>query len=210
MNLSKTSPRYIVIEGNDGTGKSTQVELLRDHLLNQGIDSFVMHEPAGTPMADAIRTIIKDGELPRNAATNLLLFTAARHELWHTALSALEEGKWVISARNYLSTEVYQGIGEGLDIELIHTITRQFTDERYMSPDTTIVLTLSDIERERRIKLRGPLDKKDTFESRDQVFQDALNNGYQTLANRYGYATIDASADVESVQEKIRSIIFAA
>ncbi len=199
--------KYIVIEGNDGTGKSTQVELLSDYLRAQGIRTFVTHEPAGTPIADAIRTVIKDGELERDATTNLLLFTAARHENWRIARQELDTGAWVISARNYLSTEVYQGIGEGLDVGLIHDVTRQFTDERYMSPDHTFVLALSDDERESRIANRGPLETRDTFESRDREFQSKLNQGYATLADKYGFTTIDAGEPVETIQSDIRSYL---
>ena len=197
--------KYIVIEGNDGTGKSTQVELLSSYLREQGIDTFVTHEPAGTPIADAIRTVIKDGNLERDPITNLLLFTAARHENWLIASKRLDEGAWVISARNYLSTEVYQGIGEGLGTELIHEVTRQFTDERYMKPDHTFILTLSNEERATRIQLRGPLDTPDTFESRDRQFQESLNQGYVTLGERYGFEMVDAGQPIEAVQSRIRS-----
>lgn len=201
--------KYVVIEGNDGTGKSTQVELLKAHLEENGIQAVTMHEPAGTPISDAIRTVIKNGELDRDAFTNLLLFTAARHENWRSVSASLKLGQWVISARNYISTEVYQGYGEGLDIAFIHDLTRTFTDERYMNPDYTIVLTVGDTERQRRIDARGPLESKDTFESRGREFQENLNDGYQQLAEQYGFSIVDAAQDIESIQDEIRRIIFA-
>lgn len=199
--------KYIVIEGNDGTGKSTQVELLREHLESRGITCVTMHEPAGTPIADAIRTVIKNGDLERDARTNLLLFTAARHENWLAVSGQLDAGAWVISARNYLSTEVYQGYGEGIGVEEIHALTRQYTDERYMAPDHIFVLTLSDDERSRRIAERGELEAKDTFESRDRTFQDDLNRGYAELAAKYGFPTIDAGRSIDEVQSDIRSFV---
>ena len=101
--------KYIVIEGHDGTGKSTQAERIRDRLQKEGIDSVEFHEPAGVPIADAIRTVIKDGSLERDGETNLLLFTAARHEIWKHAEKELALGKWVVSARNYYSSLAYQG-----------------------------------------------------------------------------------------------------
>lgn len=199
--------KYVVIEGNDGTGKSTQVELLAKHLNEQGIDTFVMHEPAGTPISDAIRTVIKNGDLGRDGLTNLLLFTAARHENWRVAKQELEAGKWVISARNYISTEVYQGYGEGIPVQQIHRITREFTDETYMKPDLTVVLTLSDKARAERIQGRGELENKDTFESRDLSFQDKLNKGYQELAEKYGFPTIDAARSIDEIQMEIRHLV---
>lgn len=199
--------KYVVIEGNDGTGKSTQVELLAAYLNEQGIETFVMHEPAGTPVADAIRTVIKNGDLERDAETNLLLFTAARHENWRQAKKALDEGKWVVSARNYISTEVYQGYGEGLAIERIHALTREFTDKTYMNPDYTFVLSLSSNEREQRISRRGKLQNADTFESRGQEFQEKLDSGYEKTATKYGFPLIDASLSIDEIQQEIRKQI---
>jgi dTMP kinase len=198
--------KYIVIEGNDGTGKSTQADLLAKWLEEEkGLTTFVMHEPAGLPIADAIRTVIKNGDLERDSQTNVLLFTAARHELWNHAKKELDNGTWVISARNYISTEVYQGIGEGFDIDTIHSITRQFTDEQYMNPDHTFVLSLSDEERTKRISARGELKNKDTFESRDSSFQNSLNNGYAYIAKKYGFPVLDAARMIEDIQTEIRS-----
>lgn len=208
--MSSVSGRYIVIEGNDGTGKSTQVELLAESLRKRDIEPFVMHEPAGIPIADAIRTIIKNGELERTPETNLLLFTAARRELWLQASQALNRGAWVISARNYISTLVYQGIAEGISENTILELTRQFTSDAYMKPHKTIILTLNDKERAHRIAERGPLESKDTFESKDEVFQQALNDGYDAIATRFNFDTIDAAASPEVIQTKIESIIFEA
>lgn len=200
--------KYIVIEGNDGTGKSTQVELLAAWLkAEKGIETITTHEPAGVPVADAIRDVIKNGDLERDGETNLLLFTAARHEIWKKIKPELEAGKWVISARNYVSTLVYQGYGEGIDLDKIHQTTREFTDEQYINPDFTFILTLSDDERERRINERGELDKKDTFESRDTHFQEKLNSGYKEVAEKYGFPTLDAAQTIEEIQLEIRNLI---
>ncbi|HEY0965576.1 MAG TPA: dTMP kinase [Candidatus Saccharimonadales bacterium] len=199
--------KYVVIEGNDGTGKSTQVELLAAHLNEQGIATFVMHEPAGTPISDAIREVILNGDLERGAATNVLLFTACRHENWNQARTQLEAGKWVISARNYISTEVYQGVGEGFNIDTIHSLTRQFTDDLYMQPDYTFVLHLTEEEREKRIAARGELKNKDTFESRGREFQSILDNGYIAIAEKYGFQPIDAARSIDDIQAEIRQLV---
>lgn len=196
-----TSGTYVVIEGADGTGKSTQLALLAQHLATQGIDYVEFSEPDGTPISNEIRAIIKNGSLARTAETNLLLFTAARHEIWHTiALPALEAGKWVIASRNYFSTLVYQGTGEGLDQELITSLTRRFTDERYITPDKAMILTLPETTtRMERIKQRGDLENPDTFEARDESFQASLHRGYTQLAATLELPTIDASRSIEAV-----------
>lgn len=198
--------KYIVVEGNDGTGKSTQVELLANYLESEGITTYVAHEPAGTPISDAIRTVIKDGSLLRTPETNLLLFTAARREIWQHAAEALAAGTYVLSARNYLSTIAYQGMGEGLDIDLIKRTTQTFTDKRYMQPDHTIILLLGDAARKERIAKRGALEKTDTFESRDDSFQQKVNDAYAEIARTYELPTIDASQSIEAIQKEIRQI----
>lgn len=199
--------KYIVIEGNDGTGKSTQIDMLAEYLISRGIETVTQHEPAGTPMADAIRTIIKNGELERSAETNLLLFTAARTEIWQRAKTQLALGKWVLSARNYLSTIAYQGSGQGISTERILSITRDFTDERYMQPDSTIILNLDDESRKKRITERGQLDAPDTFESLGDDFQAKVNSAYMNLASEYGYPVVDATQTIEEVQMQIRKLI---
>ncbi len=201
--------KYIVIEGHDGTGKSKQVEFLREKLALDGIDSIEFHEPEGAPIADEIRTIIKNGSLERDAETNLLLFTAARHEIWRQrARPTLALGKWVVASRNYFSTLAYQGYGEGLDLELITNITRQFTDELYMSPDVAIVLSLDDEEeRARRIGNRGELETPDTFESKDTAFQSSVQAAYLAIAKERNLPVIAAGQTIDAITEQIYALV---
>lgn len=208
MSAAPDRPNYIVVEGSDGTGKSTQVELLATHLRSLGKDVFEMHEPAGVPIADELRKIIKNKDLTRAPETNLLLFTAARHEIWNKAKAAMEQGAWVVSARNWLSTLVYQGYGEGLSHDTIRTVTRQFTDERYYTPDYTFILTLDDTTRRQRIEKRADSTAKtDTFESRNQSFQDTLLTAYDALAKLPEYHHIDAANDIDTIQSTIRTTV---
>jgi len=196
--------KYVVIEGHDGTGKSTQVGLIRQKLLVCGIDSIEFHEPAGTLTADAIRNVIKNGSLERDAMTNLLLFSAARHEIWNKrALPALKMGKWVVAARNYYSTLAYQGYGEGLDLDLIEMITRQATNEKYMNPDIAIILDVNEKSRIKRIDGRGQLENPDTFESKDDVFQFKVRDGYVDLARSRNIPIVLANNAAEDVAEEI-------
>jgi dTMP kinase len=195
--------KYIVIEGNDGTGKSTQVEKIRERLQEHDIKSIEFHEPAGTPIADAIRTIIKDGNLERTPETNLLLFTAARHEIWHMAEQKLSKGTWVVAARNYYSTLAYQGYGEGLALDLIEDTMRTFTSEQYMNPDIAVILSVDDATRQRRIAKRGRLEHPDTFESRGNDYQQRLNDGYIKIAASHNLPIIDAAQPIRAVTDDI-------
>ena len=190
--------KYIVIEGHDGTGKSTQVSQIRKKLSDCKIKSIEFHEPAGSPVADAIRNVIKNGSLKRDAMTNLLLFSAARHDIWQKrAKDKLDKGIWVVASRNYYSTLAYQGYGEGLDLNLIESITRKSTDEKYMKPDIALILDLDDeSERTKRIGIRGELKHPDTFESKNNSFQSKVRAAYLDIAMSRGIPVISANQSV--------------
>ena len=210
--------KYIVIEGNDGTGKSTQVSLLAEHLASQGHEAVIVEEPGSehpersTPVADELRKIIKNGSLERAPEINLALFSAARRELWHNKIQpALDRGAYVLSARNYLSTLAYQGRGEGLDSTEIERMTMIFTDTRYMHPDLLVVLALADTEkRKQRIENRGALTNPDTFEMRDDTFQDKVNQAYIDIATEHNLPIIDAGQTIDEIQHELQSLVMAA
>lgn len=199
---------YIVGEGNDGTGKSTQINLLAEYLQKEfELETYVMHEPDGCPISSEIRNVIKNGELERDAITNLLLFTASRHETWfREAVPVLGRGGVVLSARNYLSTEIYQGLAEGLGMDYVRQVTAAFMDERYMTPDLTVIFALEDAIRKARIDARGPLEHPDTFEMRDDDFQQKLDTGYIQIANERGFPIIDAGRKIPTIQRDFRKL----
>lgn len=203
---------YIVGEGNDGTGKSTQINLLAEYLQKEfELETYVMHEPDGCPISSEIRNVIKNGELERDAITNLLLFTASRHETWfREAVPVLGRGGVVISARNYLSTEIYQGLAEGLGMDYVRQVTAAFMDERYMTPDLTVIFALDDAIRNQRIKNRGPIEHPDTFEMRSDDFQQKIDGGYLQIATERGFPVIDAGRDISVIQQDFQKLAVAA
>lgn len=200
---------YIVIEGHDGTGKSTQVRLLCRRLKKElGVNAIEFHEPAGTPISNELKTIIKDGKLERTPKTDLLLFSAARCEIWQKkALPALNSGQYVIASRNWWSTLVYQGYGDGLDSELITQITATATDKRYLSPNIKIILSL-DNEKERLKRLNGrKLKTPDAFESKNKEFQKRVQNGYLEIAHQQNVTIIDAAQTIDEIAKEIWQIV---
>jgi dTMP kinase len=201
--------KYIVIEGGDGTGKTTQADILQKHLESQGLNVLHLKEPGGTPVAEAIRSVIVDGTLDRTPMTNILLFTANRHELWHACIKPeLEKGTWVITTRNYWSTLVYQGYGEGMSGSVITAITATFTEEAYMNPNYGLILSLDDITTSKdRIAERGKLEKPDPFESRELDFQQRIHDGYLAVAETYHLPIISASQQIDDVAKEIRQLI---
>ena len=207
--------KYIVIEGNDGTGKSTQVAKLAEYFQSIGRTVCVIEEPGSddpesddpeksTPIANELRKVIKNGDLARSAAVNVALFSAARRELWREKIQpALERGEIVLSARNYISTLVYQGRGEGFDESEILRLTELFTDEKYLKPDVMVILSLSREKREERISMRGELKNPDTFESRGQDFQKKVDDGYLEIAEAYGISVISADGTIDEVHDML-------
>ena len=202
--------KYIVIEGNDGTGKSTQVAKLADYFQARGHVVCVVEEPGSddpeksTPIANELRNVIKNGDLARSVAVNVALFSAARRELWREKIQpALQRGEIVLSARNYISTLVYQGQADGYDEAEILRLTKLFTDEKYLHPDVMIVLSLSHDKRAKRIAMRGELKNPDTFESRGQDFQEKITKGYLKIAKDYDIPVVLADGNVEEVHDML-------
>jgi len=197
----KGDKMYIVIEGQDGTGKSTQVRLLADFFKKQGNEVAVIDEPDGDlPQAHEIHDLIltHGKEYNMDAMTNVLLFTAARVELWKKiAEPILRRGGIVISARNWWSTLAYQGYGEGVSRNKIIRLTKDALPEFYWRPDFGVILTVSDEIRLERQKNRGK--DTETFEAKKEDFQKKVNDAYPKIAKEFNVPMVDASGTIEEV-----------
>ena len=197
---------YIVIEGQDATGKSTQVELLAEYLRETTEKPVItMHEPDGDlPSAHVLRELIKNKDYDLEPLTHVLLFTAARLELWKKlAEPILKQGGYVISARNWWSTLAYQGYGQGVSKSKIVKITKQTMPEKYLNPDHSLILTLDETTRLSRQSSRDDNSKKDTFESKSKDFQHKVDAAYLKIAKELNIKTLDTSASIEEVQAAI-------
>lgn len=196
---------YIVIEGQDGTGKSTQARLLQEYYKKQGKKVVVMDEPDGDlPQAHEIHDLIlvQGKEYGLEPMTNVLLFTSARVELWRKiAEPVLREGGVVISARNYWSTLAYQGYGEGVSRSKIIRLTKDALPDKYCHPDHGFILTVSDQIRLARQGHRGK--STETFEAKPDDFQQRVNAAYPKIAKEFSLKLIDASGTIDEVFEKI-------
>lgn len=195
---------YIVIEGQDGTGKTTQIELLKSYFEEQGRTVVIMNEPDGDlPQAHDLRNIILESNYSLEPLTNILLFTAARVELWRKiAEPALRNNVVVISSRNWWSTLAYQGYGEGVSKSKIIRLTKTLLPERYVHPDKAVILTTTDAVREKRQNKRNkPLE---TFERKPNDFQQKVNNAYLKIAHDFNIPLVDASSSIEEVFAAIK------
>jgi dTMP kinase len=199
------SGAYFVIEGQDATGKSTQADLLANYFRKRGKEVLVIHEPDGDlPSAHSLRDLIKNKDYNLEPETHVLLFTAARNELWHKlAKPVLAEGGIVIAARNWWSTIAYQGYGQGVHLDLIEHTMRSFLPKRYLRPDHAVILTLDNNLRTSRLTDRNDAHTKDTFESKPFDFQKVVTRSYLKIAQQYDIPTLDASPDPATLHLKI-------
>ena len=200
---------YIVIEGQDATGKSTQVELLADYYRSQGKEVITMHEPDGElASTHELRRLIKDKDFNLEPMSHVLLFSAARQELWRKlAEPVLKRNGFVISARNWWSTLAYQGYGQGISRTKIVRITKDTLPDKYVKPDRAIILVLPESVRQERQGQRSYDSNKDTFESKPEEFQHRVDNAYLKIAKEYNIPLLDTSGNIDETQQQIRKIL---
>lgn len=200
-----TEGRFIVLEGMDGSGKSSQAGLLADWLSTRGVEVVSCHDPGATPVGDAVREILLHRhDLQITAEAEMFLYMAARSQLVREVIRpALEAGRWVVSDRFLLSNVVYQGHAGGLDNELVWRVGEVATGG--LEPDLTLLLEV-DLETTAR-RLDRPLDR---LESRGQAFRQRLCEGYHREAARGGLQTIDARGDLGAVAAAVRGAVLRA
>lgn len=198
---------YIVIEGQDGTGKSTQVELLSQYFTKQGKNTITFHEPDGDlKSARALRDIIKDKTYNLNPMTHVLLFSATRLELWKKlAEPTLKSGGIVISARNWWSTLAYQGYGQGVSRSKIVRLTKSIMPTPYIHPTHSLILTLDDKTRNLRKRTRDHNSPHDTFESKPTSFQTIVDHAYLKIAKDFNIKTLDASSPIDELFTQVKT-----
>ncbi|WP_428074377.1 dTMP kinase [Candidatus Avelusimicrobium luingense] len=195
--------KFIVLEGPDRCGKSTQAKLLVNYLLEQGKDVLLTREPGGTPTAEKIRQIVLEPKVNITPMAELLLYEASRAQ--HTQekiIPALEAGKIVICERYTMSTCAYQGYGRGIDLKIIDTLNKIAT--LGLSPDLTLVFLMSD----KYFTERGEYLFSDRLEQEDRAFRQKMREGYlemlQCTKNSY---LIDADKDISDVQFQVRQLL---
>jgi len=191
------------MEGPDGAGKSTQIDLLRVYLLQKGYDIIVCREPGGTVISEAIREVILNRDYKNMGhMTELLLYAAARAQLVEEVIQpALDQGKVVICDRFIESSAVYQGIARGLGVDLVYEV-NQFAVGNAM-PDITILL---DVDAETGIGRKKQQAELDRMESEKLEFHRKVVEGYRLLAERdkNRMVKIDGRNSIEEIHRQIK------
>lgn len=201
---------FITFEGGDGSGKSTQISILRDRLSEAGCDVLLTREPGGTKISEKIRSVILDKENSEmEAVTEALLYAAARAQLVAEVIEpAIRKGIVVICDRFVDSSIAYQAYGRDLG-EAVEVINSYAIGE--CMPDITILLKLDPYVGRRRINARD--GDRDRIELASEHFHDKVYGGYLELEKKHPQRIIGIEADrtieetAELIWEKISPML---
>lgn len=193
---------FISIEGLDGSGKSTQIEGIKEYFEDKSIETLMVREPGGTDIGEKIRHIVLDPEnTEMDDVAEMLLYAASRAQnVAQNILPALEEGKVVICDRFIDSSIAYQGYGRELDIEEVLNV--NLAAVRHRLPDITFFL---DKKPEASLKRRKEATTADRLENEKMEFHMRVYNGYMELCKRYPDRLIklDAEDSIKAINKKI-------
>jgi dTMP kinase len=195
---------FLSIDGGDGTGKSTQVELLAGWLRGQGRQVLVCRDPGSTPLGEAVRKLLLDRhDLHIDRRSEMLLYMAARAQMVEEVIRpAMEQGQTVVSDRYLLANVVYQGYAGGLDVATLWEVGRVATGG--LMPELTIVLDVP--AKLAATRLARPLDR---MEQQGTAFHARVRQGFLAEAARAPkqIVVLDASGSIDEVQAEIRKIV---
>ncbi len=204
---------FITLEGIDGCGKSTQLEMLSDALGLRGADFIITRQPGGTLIGERVRDILlANASAGLAPLAELMLYAADRAQhVSELVRPAMESGRIVISDRYTDSTTAFQGYGRGLDLEVINELNRLATGG--LSPDLTILFDIDTEAASARLKARQTVVESERgmtrFEDEAREFHHRVREGYLKLARAQPerIRIIDASASARETHEKTMAIV---
>ncbi|MGF1686104.1 dTMP kinase [Photobacterium japonica] len=195
--------KFIVIEGLEGAGKSTAIQQVMQALSNHGVEHITStREPGGTPLAEQMRTLVKEGhpDEPLTDMAELLLLYAARSQLVENVIKpALAKGDWVVGDRHDMSSQAYQGGGRGFDREVMERL--RDTVLGNFRPDFTIYMDIDPVLGLARARGRGELDRIEQMNV--DFFHRARARFLELSENDPRVVIIDASQTLEKVTQDI-------
>ena len=195
--------KYVVLDGMDGSGKGTQMALLRSVFSSSAVFT---REPGGTPFAEEIRRVVRDNPLAEESTplNNFLLFWAAREEVMHNlVMPALQSGKDVFSDRGDSSTFAFQIHGEeNMDLLPLFSVLREAVFRARRQPDLYIIFDLpAGVARER--VLRDSEREKNHFDLRDLWYYECVRQGFRNFANYAPVVLVDAEQSSEKIHHSV-------
>lgn len=198
--------RFIVLEGTEGVGKTTNLQFIEKILRDQGIDLLVTREPGGTPLAEDIRDLLlspRDEKVVENAEL-LLMFAARAQHFESKIMPALSSGRWVLCDRFTDATYAYQGGGRGVDMQKIEQLENLVQGD--IRPDHVIVL---DVDVDIGLKRAGQRGDLDRFEQENRSFFEKVRAVYVDRATKEPnrYHLVDAAQPLQDVQADLLKTI---
>ena len=205
MTAPRSEGKFITLEGGEGAGKSTSREFIVELLTANEIPFVQTREPGGTPLSEALRSLLlaKDGAAPSVEAELLMVFAARAQHLHEVIEPALAEGQWVLCDRFTDATYAYQGYGRGFDLAAINMLEAMVQKDRH--PDLTLLFDLDPRIGIERAQKRAELDR---FESEELAFFERVRQGYLERAEgSERFVVIDGARSVLDVQGSIRETL---
>ena len=195
---------FIVFEGGEGSGKTTQINLLYEALQKRNYPVILTKEPGGTALGIALRSLLIDKTSAMSSNAELLLFTADRAQHVSEIISpAIRDGKIILSDRHSLSTYAYQGCGRGMSLALISRLNRIACGS--VSPNLTIWLAINPSLGLLRARNRSIPDR---MEIQNLKFHEAVYEGFAKAAEKNkSIVPVDASKPADEIHRVILSII---
>jgi len=193
----------VTFEGIEGSGKTTQVELLCKYLQEKGYQVIRTREPGGTALGEALRKVLLQKDLHVLPLSELLIFMAVRSQHMEEVITpALARGAVVVCDRFVDATYAYQGYGRGVDLGIIATLNRLVT--KGVTPNLTILLDCEvDVGLERKLVRNPQLDR---FEQEEAAFHEQVKRGYLKLVeeDEKRFYVINGKRDIETTHIAIR------
>ena len=201
--------KFIVIEGIDGCGKTTQIDELskwlpKSGLINKDSKLITTREPGGSLLGKKLRELILDNNENNkpSSLTELLLYSADRAEHVSKIIApALKNNDWVISDRFSDSTLAYQGYGRNINLEIIKNIESIVCQGEY--PDLTFFLEISPEESILRRQNKIP----DRIESEGIKFLEKVHEGFKLIAKKKNWKVISASQNIKNISDQIKETL---
>jgi dTMP kinase len=196
---------FITFEGIDFSGKSTQIELLKDYLVEHNKKVEILREPGGTEISEKVRRILLDNKNEKLfAEAELLLFSASRAQLVREKIRPyLQKGIYVISDRFHDSSTAYQGYGRGIPLDTVMKVHQLAIGDNI--PDVTFFIDIPVGIANERKKKKSKV-KLDRIELADIEFYNRVRNGYLEIARQEErFKVIDGTQNIETIQNQIIS-----
>ena len=198
--------RFITIDGVEGAGKSTQIDLICSYLQRKGIDVVRTREPGGTDVGEKIRSVLLDVDNQEmHSDTELLLMFSSRNELiQNKIIPALNNGSWVVSDRFTDASFAYQGGGRMLNLDRISKLEEWVLGD--FKPDLTLLLDINVELGMTRIEARAA---KDRIELEERAFFERVRSVFISRSEAFPerIKLIDASGKIDDIHEKIRLLV---